>query len=211
VDGDHGGSWIGVNQVGLTLCLLNQYTDWNPDPDQKYTSRGLLLTSMLDADTCAQVHSRLLMTDLEKFPPFTLAAFSTEQPLMQIDWTGREFRVQFDAETGVPLTSSSREQPQLTAVRREQFRRLLYGADGVDVSLLEQFHRSHLPKRGPVSVCMHREDAATVSMSVVTVGPEKIEFVYHPASPCVTATPEKVVLKKADKLQFPALSERATA
>lgn len=24
VDGDHGGSWIGVNQFGLTLCLLNR-------------------------------------------------------------------------------------------------------------------------------------------------------------------------------------------
>src|SRR3982751_1081178 len=25
IDGDEGGSWIGVNQFGLTLCLLNRY------------------------------------------------------------------------------------------------------------------------------------------------------------------------------------------
>ncbi len=200
VDGDHGGSWIGVNQFGLTLCLLNQYTCWNPDPDQKYTSRGLLLTSMLDLETCRQVHSRLLRTDLEQFPPFTLAVLSTSHALMQFDWTGRERLVQVDAETRVPLTSSSLPQPTVTALRRAQFKQMISGAHVVDVALLERFHRSHLPERGPISVCLHREDATTVSMSVVTVGPENIEFVYHPASPCVAATPESVVLKRSDRL-----------
>ena len=35
IDGDHGGSWIGVNQFGLTLCLLNRYDDLNADPKQE--------------------------------------------------------------------------------------------------------------------------------------------------------------------------------
>ena len=36
---------------------------------------------------------------------------------------------------------------------------------------LRRLHRSHLPERGPFSICMHRSDAATVSYTVSNQGP----------------------------------------
>ena len=40
---------------------------------------------------------------------------------------------------------------------------------GYNLKRLRQLHRSHAPKRGPFSICMHRADAATVSYTEVSV------------------------------------------
>jgi hypothetical protein len=45
-------------------------------------------------------------------------------------------------------------------------------------------HRSHIPEAGPYSICMHREDAETVSFSHVVVAGDSITFSYTPAAPC---------------------------
>ena len=201
-DGDHGGSWIGVNQFGLTLCLLNRYGDSPQLAAGTFTSRGLLLTALLDCERAQQVYERVRTTDLEQFQPLTMAILTVDEPALVIDWTGRDCRVRPDADTQAPLTSSSLKEPEIGARRKEQFRNMVSGggergADLQGAALLWQFHRSHLPERGPSSVCMHRKEAATVSLSAVTVKREGIEFVYHPGSPCMPAADEKLSLVRA--------------
>jgi hypothetical protein len=195
VDADQGGSWIGVNQFGLTLCLLNRYGDSQVAAAATFTSRGLLLTELLDSARRQQVCQRVRAMDLEQFQPFTMAILTVDEPALLIDWTGLECLVQPDADSRVPLTSSSLKAPQIGELRTEQFERMVTDVGRLDAMLLEEFHRSHLPARGPYSVCMHREDAATVSLSAVTVTKELIGFVYHPGSPCVAAPVENVSLE----------------
>jgi hypothetical protein len=196
VDGDRGGSWIGVNQFGLTLCLLNRYGDPQFAAAGTFTSRGLLLAELLDCKRSQQVYGRVGATDLEQFQPFTMAILTVGEPVLLIDWTGRECLVQPDADSRVPLTSSSLKEPKIGELRNEQFRRMVTQAGNLNAKLLEQFHRSHSPERGPYSVCMHREDAATVSMSMVAVTPKTIEFVYYGGAPCLAAPVEKVLLER---------------
>jgi hypothetical protein len=88
----------------------------------------------------------------------------------------------------MPLTSSSLQEPNAVGRRKEYFEHLVSQAGKLDAELLGQFHRSHVPVRGRYSVCMHREDAATVSLSAVTVTREMIEFSYHGSSPCTQGT-----------------------
>jgi Transport and Golgi organisation 2 len=204
VDGDHGGSWIGANQFGLTLCLLNRYGDWSSDPDRDYTSRGLLLTDLLDSRHSQQVSERLTDVALDRFQPFTMLALSGDVAPILIDWNGRDCAIQLDAEARMPLTSSSLKDPNVIALRRRLFADMLAHRGRLDAELLSQFHRSHLPERGPYSVCMHRDDANTVSLSTVTVTPDSVKFIYHPNSPCLEAAAEKVVIERrmSDKLQF---------
>jgi len=198
-DGDHGGSWIAVNQFGLTLCLLNRYGDEPVNESDKYISRGLLLIKLIHCATAANVRSRIESTNLAEFRPFTLAMISLAEHPLVLDWTGRELRVRFELESHAPLTSSSKER-EIGISRREQFQQLL--ATVVDqepsqmTDLLWRFHGSHLPERGPMSVCMHRAEAATVSLSAVNVGRKSIEFVYQPGSPCREAPLETVVLAR---------------
>lgn len=195
VDGDHGGSWIGANQFGLTLCLLNRYGDWQADPDTEYTSRGLLLMELLDCWSSQYLCERLNDVDLNRFKPLTMLALSVEAPAILVDWTGLECTIDLDAEERLPLSSSSLRDTNVIAQRQQLFADISRPT-GINLELLHKFHRSHLPERGSASVCMHRDDAATVSLSVVTISPGTVEFLYHPTSPCLEARVENVLIDR---------------
>ena len=195
VDGDHGGSWIGVNHFGVTLCLLNRYGDSMEEPERDFTSRGLLLLELMHCRDRSEFQKFLSEIDLRNFRPFTLAMMSAAEPAMLVHWTGQESIFHPDAESELPLVSSSLSEPEVGKLRKEHFQSLL-GGKTPNVAVLNEYHRSHFPNRGPYSVCMHREDAGTVSLSVITVGKEQIEFSYHKGPPCSNTEPEIVTLAR---------------
>ena len=183
IDGDRGGSWIGVNQFGLSLCLLNRYQDSEQSATGSKESRGLLLAGLMDAQSRAEVHFRVLETDLSRFEPFTLVALEPQEKALVVHWTGRECLSAWDGEAAMPLTSSSYDPVGAGKSRIRCFEHLV-GGPGKTAELLFRFHASHEPVRGPYSTCMHRNDARTVSFSWIRVVAGKIEFRYHPEAPC---------------------------
>ena len=196
LDGDHGGSWIAVNQFGLTLCLLNRFDDSPGGIIRDYKSRGLLLHELIDCSALKMVTERVDDAKCSRFRPFKLVALVTGQPAMVIEWTGSETITKSHAENLMPITSSSLQEGNVVLERKGQFRKMVLERSRVDDDLLFQFHRGHLPERGPASVCMHRPDARTVSMSTVTVTQKVIEFVYHPNSPCQPAMADRLQLER---------------
>ncbi len=196
VDGDHGGSWIGVNHFGVTLCLLNRYGDSVLEPERDYTSRGLLLLELMHCRDRSEFQKFLNENDLRDFRPFTLAMVNASEPAMIVHWTGQESFIHPDAENELPLVSSSLGEPEVGKFRNEHFQNLLGATQPASAAVLHEYHRSHFPNRGPYSVCMHREDAGTVSLSVITVGRERIEFSYHKGPACTNAEPEFVKLAR---------------
>ena len=196
LDGDHAGSWIAVNQFGLTLCLLNRFDDSPGAILPDYQSRGLLLHELLDCAEVTAVTLRLNEISLDHFRPFTLVSLFSGQTAALVEWTGREKRLEPNAEGLMPISSSSLREGNVVLQRRWQFQELALERGGVDAELLFQYHRSHLPERGPASVCMHRADARTVSLSTVIVTKKLIEFSYHPNSPCQPAKPDQLQLER---------------
>ncbi|HZS04293.1 MAG TPA: NRDE family protein [Blastocatellia bacterium] len=186
-DGDFGGSWIGANQFGLSLCLLNRYTDETTHQRGNYTSRGLLLVELMDCRSRSHVGGRIAEMDLTRFRPFTLVALEPGAPVSLFQWTGRELLVESDGESRMPLASSSYDPTGVEEFRGRQFAQLKAAAGGVSADLLLAFHRSHAPEPGPWSACMHRDDAQTVSFSHLKVTPGGIEFYYQPQAPCLEA------------------------
>jgi hypothetical protein len=195
-DGDHGGSWIGVNEAGLALCLLNGYegAPTASAAEGDYRSRGLLLTGLIDCATVSQVRERVLGADLSCYRPLTMAVLTPDEPALLVRWAGG--RKSFDAagDAAMPLTSSSYRGDEVSAARRSLFRRMVDESGAVTPEFLREFHRSHEPERGAFSVCMHRGDAATVSFSHVKVDGRLIEFSYQPLSPCERSRPVRVAL-----------------
>lgn len=199
LDGDHGGTWLAVNESGVSLCLLNRYEGAPSLPDEvktedDYRSRGLLLMSLMDSLTVAHAHARLSREDLSRYRPFTLAVLSPNEPALLVHWTGGQKTFDGAGDPSMPLTSSSYRGAEVTAARKSLFRRMAEESGAVTPSLLRDFHSSHEPARGVYSVCMHREDAATVSFSHVKVGDETIRFSYQPAPPCDGSRPVVVHL-----------------
>ena len=199
LDGDHGGTWLGVNESGVSLCLLNRYEGAQSLQDDvktedEYRSRGLLLAGLMDSLTVAHAHARLSGADLSRYRPFTLAVLSPSEPTLLVHWTNGQKTFDGAGDASVPLTSSSYRGAEVTAVRKSLFRRMAEASGAFTPSLLRDFHSSHEPARGASSVCMHREDAATVSFSHVKVGYETIRFSYQPAPPCAGSRPVVVRL-----------------
>jgi hypothetical protein len=182
-DGDHGGSWIAVNEFGLSLCLLNRYQDDPPQPAGTFVSRGLLLLDVITSRSQAEAARRVSAAALARFRPFTLAALAPGRPALLFDWAGGELAVEPAGDARMPLTSSSYDTAGVSAARARQFAGLT-AAGALGAESLRGFHHSHEPERGHSSVCMHRPDAQTVSFSRVVVAGEAIEFEYQPGPPC---------------------------
>lgn len=185
IDGDHGGSWIAINQFGLSLCLLNRYREGRADAAPNPTSRGFLLIELIDCHSRTDVRNRIREMDLTRFQPFTLLVLEPGRPSLLIHWTGRERLFESDGEASMPLISSSYDLPGVISARRQCFQDLMTQSGKIDDVLLQRFHTNHFPAASAYSTCMHRPDARTVSFSRVTVSRDRIEFIYHPGSPCV--------------------------
>lgn len=193
-DGDFGGTWITVNELGVTLCLLNAYGDEVPEPADGWTSRGLLLSDLADSDDAQDARRRILDRDLSVFRPFVLVIAVPHRSPTQVRWTGRS--LELDGAVRPPIVSSGGDERAARESRREQLESLLRTARRPNLALLEGFHRSHEPERGPLSVCVHAGEAKTVSMSVVSVRESMIAFRYEPGSPCERSTPEEVAIAR---------------
>ena len=177
-DGESHGTWIGSNNRGVTLAILNRWHESPVATDGPWTSRGLLVRDLLDAPLQDEVARRLEATDLRVYQPFTLAAFETGMDVSVFAWTGRGSVRDQVGESGMVLTSSGFDQE--AAMRRaELFAR--YAEPRPEQ--FEAVHASHEPERGPLSVCMHRPEAETVSFTRIDVGSARVVMTYVPGAP----------------------------
>jgi hypothetical protein len=190
VDGDHGGTWIAVNEHGIGLCLLNRL---RREPESGGRSRGFVIPELIwlrSIDDCGFVLGHV---DLTAFAPFTLLMLEPGQPATVADWDGTTLAIDRDADRRAPLISSSFD-PE--GVRRSRIREFARYTAGGPASLY-RFHSSHGDAAGPYSPCMHRPDAETVSFSWVVVDHAEIRFLYLPAAPCQGAPSEQCVVSRA--------------
>lgn len=182
VDGDFGGTWIGANEFGLTAALLNRYEETPVDPAAGTVSRGLLLRALLDARSARGVAARLVVTPLAPFQPFTVVATDPAGVMHLLDWDGAGLHHDMSQEAGLVRTSSGRDQRQAETIRARVWADL--ATERRDIAALRLLHRSHEPSRGPFSVCMHREEAGTQSLTEVRVAPHHIRMSYLAGAPC---------------------------
>ena len=56
------------------------------------------------------------------------------------------------------------------------------------------YHSSHKPNKSSKSVCMHRDNANTVSLSCINVHGDKVRFTYADGSPCVTELGNEITM-----------------
>jgi hypothetical protein len=181
IDGDFGGAWIGTNEFGVSLCLLNgaDLTHEGRPCTQEPRSRGLFLLDLIPSPSLDAICERVHKADLRALAPFTLVALETGRATALIEWNGARKTVCFQSESRFMLTSSSFDTEEVRKRRREEYARAL------NSGRLFDFHRSHNPTAGAYSPCMHRLDAATVSFSWIRVSKAETNFFYTPAAPCM--------------------------
>lgn len=193
IDGDHGGTWMAVNEWGLTLCLLNHYpaSAKSLKSQGAFLSRGSLVTSMMDSRSTRLVRTRLESAPLDRYPPFLLLAFSPQGAADLHCWDG--LRLGPAAEARMPVTTSSYDSENVVRRRKQQFAAL----QRQDADALTRFHLQHDPSDSASSVFMSRPDAQTVSFSRVIVDAQQVEFRYQPRKESGTGLDEAFRLQMA--------------
>ena len=185
-DSDHGGTWLAVNDHGLTVCLLNGYVPSRGPSPPTWRSRGLLVSDLADAaDSCA-VRERLSPKDLATYQPFVLLALDQGGGQV-LRWDGVELTAHEASSPEGMLSSSGHDQTAVQHARAARLAELRAEVGGTTPALLERFMGDHGQGPSAYTPCMHRTEAATRSQCQVRVRPGSVELVHVPGPPCRTA------------------------
>ena len=199
-DGDAGGTWVGVNDAGLTLGLANLYPpegvgEGMAPPPPGLVTRGRIIDDLLPAATAGEARELLEAMDPRVFAPFTLAVLEPGRPAELHRWDGSRLETRTTAAPGLLLTSSGAGR-RIEEIRKREYARLAPGSPP-RAEDIETLHRSHLESLGADSFCMHREEAETASLTRIEVGGAGIRMTYTPGPPCRTASLESLALDLA--------------
>ena len=198
-DSDAGGTWIAVNQYGVTVCLLNHYQFEQIETYKKWTSRGEIVRSFATTSSLDLAESQFESLDLNDYRAFRMFIIDQKGNNRLFVWDGHSSRIECNVTT--PKSSSSVDSKEVKRKRKELFKNLNL-IDSKDASKYIDYHASHLPSRSKDSVCMHRDDAKTVSLSHVNVTGQGILFAYADGSPCEVELGEPVFIEfEAPKFQ----------
>jgi len=203
LDGEKGGTWIAVSDAGLAMALLNRRTA-PPSEDrnalratveatsEERPSRGRIIPALLASGTLVEAMHRADQFLPGGFSPFRLVLTDGRQ-VGELVWDGARLTARRGPWSGEPLlfTSSGLGDRLVARPRRTLFRSMVAVAGPADLEACQDlFHRHSWPDRPHLSVCMRRDDACTVSHSVIEVRPgERSRFLYYPDAPDTGVAP----------------------
>ena len=180
-----GGTWIGVNSAGMAFSLLN----WHSQPDrsgENLISRGEVIRAVLSGGNSGAVASIVQELPLGRMNPFRLIAVSLPERLLTEWCSGAEaLTSKVHPWSRHHWFSSGFDEVRAIEVRQEVCAQ--FHGDLEDLATLRKLHATHLPSAGPFSLCMHREDAATVSYTEISVRNQTASMYYISGSPCSSA------------------------
>jgi len=175
-----GGTWIVVNDAGVCLALVN----WHKierEPADRIVSRGRIISELAGKANSADIAKSLGSLRLKEIRPFRLIAIVPKEKAVA-EWRWNLERL---SEHKHPWSLQHWFSSGFDERKAESFRRSICekrALTGIDQ--LRALHRSHAPRRGPFSICMHRDNAATVSYTEIRVENRKVTMRYKPGPPC---------------------------
>lgn len=181
-----GGTWIGVNDSGTTLALINWYFVTACVAGQSI-SRGGVVKLVLPSDSSDLVDAALADFPLAYVNPFRLiGVFPTCKSVVEWRWNFQRLeRLERRWQTRSWI-SSGFDEPGAQRTRGKTFRQALRQNSAGYAEWLRRLHRSHAPECGPYSHCMHRHDAATISYTEIAVSRRDAMMRYTAGPPCRT-------------------------
>lgn len=180
-DAEAGGTWLAVNEFGLTLGLLNG----SPGAKSRtgWTSRGLLVRDLAHAADVDSVLERASRTDLAAYQPFVLLALEPGRAGRILRWDGENL-TSLSAASSTPLVSSGLDAQGARRHRQALWSELV--GERADPSCVEAFHASHQGAPHALPPCLHHDLVETRSQCRVVVDGERVELVHLPGPPCRT-------------------------
>jgi hypothetical protein len=183
IDPDGGGTWIGVNDDGLVMAILNRSAAQHAGPRRpELRSRGAIIPALLRFRSLPDAVHAAGDLDPADFAPFQLVALQG-RAVSALIWDGNGA---LETTWGIPMTqpllftSSSLGDAPVEPPRRRLFVASVINAPDSWLEGQRRFHRHQWRERPDVSVCMERSGARTVSRSTIDVTADGSTFDYEP-------------------------------
>lgn len=179
-----GGTWIALNNSGVTLALIN----WYAIParvELNAVTRGKVVKAACIADSADEAEQLIAELPLQRINPFRLiGVFPDLRQVVEWQWNKKCLKRKPHTWRTQQWISSGFDEPRAQRIRNQTFRRAQFQKDCGTSLWLRRLHRSHAPECGPFSTCMHRADACTVSYTEVNVSPGRTSMRYHSTALC---------------------------
>jgi len=175
------GTWIGANDRGVTLALLN----WHDVAfhTAKGRSRGLVIPAVLGAATFVDFNQKITDLDLHGLLPFRLVGiFPIEQKVGEWRWDTMKKQILHHAWEHRLWCSSSLSDEHAEDLRGRAATHAAGEADTQSATWLRRLHASHTA--GPYSFCVHRGGVETLSYSEVECSRDVVRMTYLGGNPC---------------------------
>jgi hypothetical protein len=182
IDPVSGGTWVAVNEAGIALTLLNYNL---PDPPtDRDASRGGVIPLLAQCRTIDEALKLAERVERDRMMPFRLVICDGRSLVL---WRSTEAIDSAEVSTwsGRPVmyTSSGLGDQVVEGPRRELFDRWFGGDVNENLDKQRAFHQHRWPSREHLSIDMHREDARTVSYTVVDVESATATMRYYADGP----------------------------
>lgn len=199
IDTQGNGTWIAANRSGVTLCLLNNYQAEANIEKNNFISRGSLIPLLFKNKYHEQILQQLQEINLQQYMPFWFCIFpetlnKSNKTIYIYQWDGKTLTKEDAAQ---PMISSAISLLEVKQERINLFKKMVKFNTNSKQHLA--YHCSHQPEKGKLSVCMHRNDAHTQSLSHITISND-ITFRYHDAAPCMNLKYSEVLIKSDNKI-----------
>jgi hypothetical protein len=166
----------------VCLALINWYRI-ERKPKKDTLSRGLVVKELAGKST-KEIAAAVKKLPVRKLRPFRLIAIVPgERRVIEWRWNLQRLAIRNHEWQLQHWFSSGFNEPRAEVERRRVCAAANDQESAESLSWLRQLHRSHAPKRGPFSICMHRPDAATVSYTEVAVSKQRAIMRYK-SGPC---------------------------
>lgn len=180
-----GGTWICINEFGIALALLNWYPKVTPIDKGQPISRGYIIQSTGSSDSMLEIRRSLNEIHLDRFQAFRLLAFDPNtRASTEFAWDQATLMESSFLWEPRFWASSGHEEPTAQAKRQRTYDKFVGERSHIDARALRTLFASHKPRRGPFSICMHRNDAETRSYTELECNAATVRLSHHEGALC---------------------------
>ena len=185
------GTWIAANQHGVIIFLLNHYpramstedSATNHPQETTSISRGTISPQLIHAKSVEQAYWILNDFEVSEYASFRLVAVDARTLLEYTHGEGNP-AIHRDDNPAFPrlYVSSGLGDILVEGPRRDLFEET-FREDDDPIVLQRRFQRHAWPNAPHLSVCMRRQDARTVSQTIVDLHSDGVDMFYRPDAP----------------------------
>jgi hypothetical protein len=156
-------------------------------PNNDMLSRGLVVKELARNPTTNEIAAAVKKLPLARLRPFRLIVIVPEERrVVEWRWNLQRLVIRNHQWQRQHWFSSGFDEHRAEVERQRVCEAASHPPSAESLKWLRQLHRSHAPKRGPFSICMHRSDACTVSYTEIAVSTKRAIMRYKPGPCCST-------------------------